>query len=76
MPNPDDQERKALSIRLHPADRLLARLQGIVNADTGDTEMNHCDADDALIDFVEAFAPEPRGKEIRALWDQIERWYA
>jgi hypothetical protein len=61
---------------LHPADALLATLTGIADSESGDTEIDHCDADDALVRFAEATAPAPRGKEICAAWDRIGRWYA
>ena len=59
---------------LHPANVLLLTLTSC--ADCGDTEVAHCDADEALIKYVkETASPEIVG-EIVAAWDRMERWYA
>lgn len=49
-------------------DHLLATLRSLKNR-TGDTEMNHYDADAALIDYID----DP---EIAEAYDDIGKWYA
>jgi hypothetical protein len=59
-----------------PAEHLLARLTEIAERSGGDIEVEHVDADEALLDYVRASAPEPLVRGITAIWDAIPRWYA
>lgn len=48
---------------------LKARLQQIVDRTSGDTESDHADADEALLDYVD-------DAEILEIYESIGGWYA
>lgn len=48
---------------------LLLRLEELAMLSEEDPEAAHCEADDALIDYIEDF-------EIKKAFDKINKWYA
>lgn len=58
-------------------DQLKARLQEIVDRskrhddNSTDVEIDHTDADEALVAFIDTIDPE-----VRVLFDKIVKWYA
>jgi len=69
METPSSLTRAGIAKQVHEASRqrLLAILAGV--AASMDTEAAHCEADEALLDYID----DP---EIRAAYDAVPKWYA